>query len=180
MAVSIRGRSFKIAATADIQTSDARGVLFAHGHLFGGHALYIKDRKLVYVYNFLGENAQVMISDIDVPLGKTVLGMEFVKERLGTLRDAPPPNQCIGDATLHIDDKQVGEYKGMTTQLGKFAIAGEGLNVGRDGGAPVTFDYPGHHPFAFSGGTIARVVIDVSGQTYRDYELELAAMMNRD
>ena len=32
----------------------AGGVLFAHGSRFGGHALYIKDRKLKYVYNFAG------------------------------------------------------------------------------------------------------------------------------
>ena len=29
-------------------------MLFAHGSRFGGHALYIKDRKLKYVYNFVG------------------------------------------------------------------------------------------------------------------------------
>ena len=31
----------------------ASGVIFAHGSRFGGHALFLKDRKLVYVYNFL-------------------------------------------------------------------------------------------------------------------------------
>ena len=29
-------------------------MIFAHGSRFGGHALFIKDRKLHYVYNFLG------------------------------------------------------------------------------------------------------------------------------
>ena len=33
---------------------DAEGVIFAHGSRFGGHALFLKDRKLWYVYNFLG------------------------------------------------------------------------------------------------------------------------------
>ena len=32
----------------------AEGVLFAHGSLFGGHALYVKDDRLHYVYNFVG------------------------------------------------------------------------------------------------------------------------------
>ena len=31
-----------------------QGVIFAHGSRFGGHALFIKDGKLHYVYNFLG------------------------------------------------------------------------------------------------------------------------------
>jgi arylsulfatase len=42
----------------------------------------------------------------------------------------------------------------IKTQSGKFSIAGEGLCVGRDGGEPVTDDYPGEAPWAFTGGTI--------------------------
>jgi len=51
VAVNVRGRSFKIAAEVDVQTPEASGVLFAHGSKFGGHALYLKDGKLKYVYN---------------------------------------------------------------------------------------------------------------------------------
>jgi arylsulfatase len=35
--------------------------------------------------------------------------------------------------------------------------------VGRDSGAAVTDDYPGERPYRFTGGTIKRVAIDVSG-----------------
>lgn len=180
VAVNIRGRSFKIAAEVDISDAGAQGVLFAHGHVFGGHALYIKDGKLVYVYNFLGEQVQEIRSDVDVPRGKCVLGVEFGKDHLATLRNAPLPNQCIGHAALYIDDRKVGEYADMATQLGKFALCGEGLNVGRDGGAPVSFDYPGSQPWSFTGGVIKRVVVDVSGEEYRNFELEAQAMMSRD
>ena len=65
VAVNVRGRSFKIAAEVDVQTADAGGVLFAHGSPFGGHALYLKDGKLKYVYNYLGEKEQVVASDED-------------------------------------------------------------------------------------------------------------------
>ena len=34
----------------------AQGVLFAHGSRFGGHALYVKDNRLHYVYNFVGHD----------------------------------------------------------------------------------------------------------------------------
>src|SRR6185369_9151726 len=51
--VNIRGRSYKIIADVTV-TSDSSGVIFAHGSRFGGHALFIKGRKLYYVYNFLG------------------------------------------------------------------------------------------------------------------------------
>ena len=56
-------------------------------------------------------------------------------------------------------------------------LAGEGLCVGRDGGHPVT-DYVGDQPWRFTGGTIHRVAIDVSGEPYvdllREAELRLA------
>ena len=179
VAVNVRGRSFKIAAEVNLETG-AEGVLFAHGHHFGGHALYIKDGKLKYVYDFLGEKEQTITSDVAVPTGPCVLGVEFVKEKFNAIRNSPVPNQCQGTATLFIDGKKVGEFKDMVTQLGKFALCGEGLNVGRDGGAPVTDDYPGSRPWAFSGGAITQVVVDVSGEEYHDFELEVQAMMSRD
>jgi arylsulfatase len=179
VAVNVRGRSFKIVAEVDID-KDPSGVIFAHGSKFGGHTLYIKDGKLKYVYNFLGENEQMVVSNADVPTGKCVLGMEFVKEKYVAIRNSPVPNQCVGTATLYINDKPVGEFKNMTTQLGKFALCGEGLNIGREGSAPVTFDYPGKQPWAFTGGVLKRVVVDVSGEEYHDFELEAAAMMSRD
>jgi arylsulfatase len=172
VAVNVRGRSFKIAAEVDV-AADPSGVLFAHGHQFGGHALYVKDGKLHYVYNYLGLDAQTLFSDIDVPAGPCVLGVEFVKE-------SQTPAQTEGIFTLFVDENPVATLSGARIQNGKFNLCGEGLNIGRDGGAPVTLDYPGERPWAFSGGTIARVVVDVSGEPYVDLEKEAIAMMKRD
>ena len=58
----------------------------------------------------------------------------------------------------------------MKTQLGAFAIAGAGLYVGRHAGEPVTSDYPGEPPYAFTGGTIRQVSVNVSGEPYLDLE----------
>jgi hypothetical protein len=44
----------------------------------------------------------------------------------------------------------------------------------------VTDDYPGVHPFEFTGGTIDRVAVDVSGDPYVDLEREAEAMMARE
>ncbi|MNY67635.1 hypothetical protein D3C86_2052580 [compost metagenome] len=52
------------------------------------------------------------------------------------------------------------------------------LTVGRSGTPAVTPDY--QPPFAFTGGTIKRVLVDVSGERYRDLERELAAMLMQD
>jgi hypothetical protein len=56
------------------------------------------------------------------------------------------------------------------------SLAGEGLCVGRDSGGPVTGDYP----HTFSGGTIKRVAVDVSGEPCIDLEGEGAPMLARE
>ena len=65
VAANVRGRSFRILADVDIATPEASGVIFAHGSRFGGHALFLKDQKLWYVYNFLGiPPEQQFVSDV--------------------------------------------------------------------------------------------------------------------
>ena len=154
----------------EIDSEDAGGVLFSQGSRFGGHALYVKDGKLAYVYNFVGEAVQVVESDQRVPTGHVVLSASF--ERDG---DGMPPQ---GMLSLHIRDQQVGAGKIMT-QPGKFGLGGGGLAVGRSGAEPVTDDYPGHRPWAFTGGTIKRLIIDVSGQPFVDLAREAAAAYAR-
>jgi arylsulfatase len=173
VAVNVRGRSYKIAAEVEIQSPEAGGVLFAHGHAFGGHALYVKDGKLKYVYDYLGIAEQVVESSTDVPSGVCVLGVDFTKE-------SQTPEATTGSLSLYIDDTKVGELHDVRIQNGKFALCGEGLNIGRDGASPVTWDYPGDRPWAFTGGTIRRVVVDVSGEPYLDLEKEAMAVLSRE
>ena len=82
MAEPLSNRSYSILAEVDLETPEAAGVTFAHGGRFGGHALYLKDGKLHYVYNWLGEVEQKVTSSADVPVGKSVLGVKF--EKTGT------------------------------------------------------------------------------------------------
>jgi arylsulfatase len=44
----------------------------------------------------------------------------------------------------------------------------------------VTEDYPGARPWLFTGGTINRVAVDVSGAPYLDLERAAAAMLARE
>jgi arylsulfatase len=171
VAPNIRNRSYTIAAEARIETPEAEGVLFAQGARFGGHALYVKDGTLKYVYNFVGELEQVIESAEPVPLGHVVLSATFEKEG-----ESLPTE---GTLTLHVNDKAVGQGR-IKTQPGKFSLAGEGLNVGRDGGEPVTDDYPGTSPWPFIGGEIERVIIDVSGQPFVDLAREAQALFARE
>ena len=170
-AVNIRNRSYTIAVEVDIESEDAAGVLFSHGARFGGHALYVKDRKLKYVYNFVGSKEQIVESTKEIPTGKVILGASFVREG-----DSMP---TTGTLSLFIDDEKVGEGQIMT-QPGNFSLVGEGLNVGKDPAEPVTDDYSGTSPYAFTGGTIKEAIVDVSGEHYVDLELEALAMMKRE
>jgi hypothetical protein len=134
VAPNIRNRSYTVGVQVTIDRQDAHGVLFAHGSRFGGHALYIKDGKLKYAYNFVGDHDQIVESTEPLPTGRTVLSASFEREG-----DTMPAE---GTLTLHAGDKTIGQGR-IRTQPGKFSIAGEGLNIGKDAGEPVTADYPG-------------------------------------
>lgn len=170
-AVNIRNRDYTIAVEVDIDADDAAGVLYSHGARFGGHSLYVKDQKLKYVYNFVGDKEQMITSSKDVPKGPVVLSAAFEKEGDGM------PTQ--GTLSLYINDDKVGEGKIMT-QPGNFSLVGEGLNVGKDPGEPVTDDYGTPGPHAFEGGAIERAIVDVSGEPFIDLEKEARAMMARE
>ncbi|MBO0880763.1 MAG: arylsulfatase [Mycobacterium sp.] len=173
-AVNIRNRSYSIGALVDIPGPDARGVLFAHGSRFGGHSLYVKDGRLHYVYSFVGIVEQKIDSTEDVPTGENlILSASFEND------GEEQPGVATGILSLYYGDRKVGEGR-IKTQPGTFQIAGEGLCIGRDSGAAVTDDYSGESPHRFTGGTIKRVAVDVSGEPYVDLERETAAMLQRE
>ena len=172
-AAEIRGRSFSVLADVTVDTTGAEGVLFKQGGAHGGHVLFIQDGRLHYVYNFLGERQQTVSSSGAVPLGRHVLGVSY--SRTGTVANSHTP---LGDVSLFIDDEVVGTLADVRTHPGTFGLAGAGITVGRNGGSGVSSRYKA--PFAFTGGTIAQVTIDLSGRPYRDVEKEVALAFSRD
>jgi arylsulfatase len=172
--VNIRNRSYALGALVDIPEPGAQGVLFAHGARFGGHALYVKDDRLHYVYNFVGMMEQKVDATEDLPTGENlILSAAFDKD------GEDPPGVATGILSLYHGDRKVGEGR-IKTQPGFFSLAGEGLCVGRDSGEAVTDDYPGEAPFRFIGGTIKRLAVDVSGEPYLDLERQAQAMLSRE
>ena len=172
-AVNMRGRSYVIGALVDIPAPGAQGVLFALGSRFGGHALYVKDDRLHYVNNFVGADEQMIVGTEDIPTGSNlILAASFEKTSLEA-------DHTAGTLSLYHGDHKVGQAQ-IKTQLGAFAIAGSGLYVGRHPGEPVTDDYPGQAPYTFTGGTIDRVAIDVSGEPFIDLEREAQLMIMRE
>ncbi|MBD3942999.1 sulfatase-like hydrolase/transferase [Microbacterium sp. NEAU-LLC] len=170
VAVNVRGRSYKIIADVDIEEG-AEGVIFAHGSRFGGHALFIQDGKLHYVYNFLGiPPEQTFVSEKLTP-GKHSLGMEFVREGAG------PNKESVGTTTLYVDDQAVASGP-MRAQVGKFTLCGDGLCIGYDSADSVSRSYK--TPYRFTGGKILGVAVDVSDEQYLDLELEAQAAFARE
>jgi arylsulfatase len=171
VAANVRGRSYKIIADVDIKDVNASGVIFAHGSRFGGHTLFIKNKKLYYVYNFLGiRPEQKFVSSTPITPGKHTFGMEFIREKTGA------NGEQIGQGKLYIDGKLVAEGP-MRTQPGKFTLSGDGLCVGYDSGDAVSSEYK--TPGTFKGGHIQGVGVTVEKAQYSDLEKE-ARRMFRD
>jgi arylsulfatase A-like enzyme len=163
--------SFKVLADVELADAGAQGVIFAQGSRFGGHAMFVKDGKLHYAYNFLGiGEEQMLVADLPGP-GGHVFGMEFTREGVDEHQ------QPLGTTRLHIDDKVVGEMP-MRMMALQFSLCGEGLCIGYDGGDAVSRAY--RPKFAFTGGTINQVEFNVADEEYAHAETRLAALLARD
>ena len=171
VAVSIIGRSYKILADVEITDPDCSGVIFAHGSRFGGHTLFIKDKKLHYVYNFLGIKPEQQFVSPELKPGKYTLGMEFNREGAGKYHES------LGATKLYVNDKVVAEGP-MRTQAGAFSLCGDGLCVGYDSADAVSKEYAS--PGRFKGGKIMGVGVTVEKAQYLDLEKEAQAKFSRD
>jgi hypothetical protein len=172
VAPNIRGRSYRILAEVEILTPEAGGVIFAQGSRFGGHALFLHDRHLHYVYNFLGiAPEQVLVAPDPVEPGRHVLGVAFDKESVGE------HGESHGTASLYVGEDTVAKGE-MRTQIANFNLCGDGLCVGRDSSDAVSALYTA--PGTFSGGRIAQVEVALGDDQYVDLERNAAAMLARE
>jgi arylsulfatase A-like enzyme len=174
--VAINGRSYTIVAGVELDAADAEGVLYAHGGVAGGHSLYVKDGKLKYAFNWVGTHLQTIEAEGAITAGRHALAVEFVVS--GPSTDPKQPG-FAGTATLYVDDEAVGAGE-IITQPGNFCLVGDGISVGRDSASPVTPDYADRGTFAFTGGTIDKVVVDVTGEHYVDHEAQVRAWLLKD
>jgi arylsulfatase len=168
VAVNTRGRSYKIIADVEITDPRCSGVIFAHGSRFGGHTLFIKNKKLYYVYNFLGIKPEQQFVSPELKPGKYTLGVEFNREGAGKYHESQ------GTTKLYVNDEVVAQGP-MKTQPGKFTLSGDGLCIGRDSGDAVSAEYEA--PGTFTGGTILVVGVTVEKAQYLDLEKLAAAAL---
>lgn len=171
--VEIHGRSFAVLADVTIDDGGAEGVIVKHGGAHGGYVMYVQGGRLHFCYNFLGEYDQTLAAPDPIPAGVHTLGFSYTLT--GTAEGSHTP---VGDAALYIDGTQVASLAEMRSHPGTFGLAGATLGVGRNSGSAVSSAY--RAPFPFTGGTIARVGIDVSGHPYVDLEREFARAFAKD
>ena len=156
-----KNRSYRINAEVEIPEAGAEGPVCAIGGVGGGWSLYIKDKKLVYCYNYLGKYYYYLRSTENVPAGKVKLGFEFEKtgkEKFG----------AGGLARLYINGNKDGELEISRTVRFVYSM-GESFDIGRDTGTAVTPEYERRAEFT---GTIRKVMIDLAGEKHIDPEAE--------
>ena len=79
LAPNLRNRQFQISAALEVP-SDAMtcdGILVAHGGHSGGYALYLADRRLHYVNNFLGAQHTTVSASVELPTGDVLARATF-------------------------------------------------------------------------------------------------------
>ena len=139
---------------ADLTLDGTGGAIVARGSANGGYVLYVRDRRLVFDYNFFHHHSKV-VSEVELPATRCLAGVRIARAgRSGT-------------ATLMIDGVDVGsvEIAQMATM-----VSSTGMDVGRSI-APVCDDYV--PPFVFDG-ELRSVTFEIASSRARDTAREAA------
>ena len=130
----IRNRSFRIAAGIDRSSPGQQGALVACGARTGGYCLYIRDNRLHFVYNRIGQVTRVS-GALELRTGRCEVAVQFRKTA-----------DHAGTATLLVDGEPAGEGS-IALMPWRQSVAG--MDIGADHGSTVCADYAG--PFRFDG-----------------------------
>ena len=119
-------------------------MLACSGGEFGGWTLFLKNGKFHYVHNYLKLDQFAVSSSEVLSKGEHTLSVHFTPTEKHL-----KPDCSIGDVTVSVDGKQVGELKGIKVAGQYSAVTGDGLLIGRNTGTPVSHEYKAS--FAFTG-----------------------------
>lgn len=150
--INIKNKSFTITAELDLNKDDTQGVILAQGGRFGGWALYMRDGKPEFMYNFLGLNRYVVASTEKLPKGASTVKFDFVYDGGGAGKG--------GKGILSVNGKEVANARIEKTQPNIFS-ADETADVGLDNQTPVALGIGyGPEETTFTG-KINKVVVSV-------------------
>ncbi len=136
------------------------GVLVAYGNMFLGCALYVKDGRLIYEAQARPHRYAIETSGA-LPSDARVIRLEC------RMRQRP----FMGSLTLSVDDVVVGEIAERRLIFGR---PYQGLEVGRNGGVPVSLAYPDAFPYR---GKIDGVTVTLDTSVYSPEEQDALRVM---
>ncbi|MBW2508312.1 MAG: arylsulfatase [Deltaproteobacteria bacterium] len=143
----VKNRAHTIETQIDI-TGNEEGVIVACGGMTGGYAMFIKDRRLYYDYNYL-DGVHYILKSPRLPKGKVDLKFSFERTR-----------PFGGRGELYVNGEKVDEVDMPQMHISTYSLA-ETFDVGLDTGTQVSKAYEG--VFEFSG-TIDRVIFTISDE----------------
>lgn len=133
----VKNKSHSIAANFVMPDASSEGVIVAAGGRFGGYTLFVKEGRLHYLQNYVGEEYYELIATEALPLGSVTARLDFEKT-----------GEYQGIATLYVNDKQVGEAQIKKTTPFLYSQF-DTFDVGEDSGSPISTRYLA--PFKFPG-----------------------------
>ena len=150
--MNVKNLSKTITAELELPDENVSGAILVQGGRFGGWALYMKDGKPVYTYNFLGLSRDTIAADKPIAKGKATVVLDFKYDGGGLGKG--------GLATVSVNGKEVAKGRIEKTQPLLFS-ADETADVGLDNQTPVAEDIGiGREETRFTG-TINKIVLEV-------------------
>ncbi len=131
----VKNRAHTIETILEV-TGDEQGVLVAVGGMTGGFALYVKDGRVWYDYNYLNGVHYILESPV-LEAGTTEVKFNFIKTQ-----------EFGGLGQLFINGKKVDEVEMPLMHVSTYSLA-ETFDVGRDTGTQVSTAY--EDPFPYTG-----------------------------
>jgi arylsulfatase len=149
--LNVKNKSLTITAEVEVPASGANGAILVQGGRFGGWALYVKDGRPAYDYNFLGMQRSSIAATEPLAPGKTTIKFDFAYDGGGMGKG--------GTGTLFVNGQKVAEGRIEHTQPMMFS-ADETADVGIDLGTPVVEAIGSEARSRFTGH-IPKVTIEV-------------------
>jgi arylsulfatase len=149
--LNVKNRSLSITADLVVPAGGGNGAVLVQGGRFGGWALYVKDGKPAYDYNFLGLARYSVASPKALAAGKSTVKVDFAYDGGGLGKG--------GTATLSVNGEKVAEGRIERTEP-MFFSADETADVGIDLGTPVVEAIGAEARSRFTG-RIPRVTVEL-------------------
>jgi arylsulfatase A-like enzyme len=150
----ILNKSWTLTADIEVPDSGVEGMIATHGGLVGGYALYVREGKPTFVYNYLELERPTIIGKDTLPKGKVKLVVDFRYEGKAGERGKGAA------VTMSVNGVAVAEGQLPRTIPLQLSL-GEGMDIGMDVGSQVDFNYK--LPFKFTG-KIEKVTVELKSQ----------------